>query len=94
MVDSRTPTFLDSGIGNWGTYASPAGHAGITGVVYCLVGTGISSGSITDVTKYRVRRCEILTFIKSGLSCLFAYQFRQSIVWTMELAINEIGRGW
>ena len=73
------------------TYASPAGHADVPGLAYCLVGTGISSGSITDLTKYRGRRCEILKYTKSGLSCLFAYQFRQSISpWTMELAINTI----
>ena len=41
----------------------------------------------------RVGRCEISKYIKSGLSCLFAYQFRQSIVWTMELAINTIWQG-
>ena len=33
------------------THASPAGDAGIPGLAYCLVGTGISSGSITDLTK-------------------------------------------
>ena len=33
------------------TYASSAGHAGVPGLAYCLVGTGISSGSITDLTK-------------------------------------------
>ena len=49
-VDSRTPTFLESVIGE--TYAPPAGHAGVPGLEYCLVGTGISSGSITDLTKY------------------------------------------
>ena len=32
------------------TYESPAGHAGVMGLAYCLVGTGISSGSITDLT--------------------------------------------
>ena len=34
-----------------------------------------------------------LKYIKSGLSCLFAYQSRQSIVWAMELAINTIWSG-
>ena len=38
----------------------------------------------------RLRRCQILKYIKSGLSCLFACQFRQAIVWTMELATNAI----
>ena len=33
------------------TYASPARNAGVPGLAYCLVGTGISSGSITDLTK-------------------------------------------
>ena len=33
------------------TYTCPAGHAGVPGLVYCLVGAGISSGSITDLTK-------------------------------------------
>ena len=41
----------------------------------------------------RVRQCEILKYIKSGLRCLFAYQSRQSIVWTMELAINAVWQG-
>ena len=50
-VDSRTPTFFDSGIDDWETYASPVGHVGVPGLAYCLVGTGISSGSITDLTK-------------------------------------------
>ena len=40
-----------------------------------------------------VRQCEILKYIKSGLSCLFAYQFHQSIAWMMELAINTIWAG-
>ena len=34
------------------TYASPVGHAGVPGLAYSLVGTGISSRSITDLTKY------------------------------------------
>ena len=43
-------------LGIWGsiigeTYASPVGHSGIPWLAYCLVGTGISSGSITDLTK-------------------------------------------
>ena len=33
------------------TYASSAGHAGVPGFAYCLVETGISSGSIADLTK-------------------------------------------
>ena len=33
------------------TCASPSGHAGVPGLAYCLVGTGISSGSITYYTK-------------------------------------------
>ena len=44
-VDSRTSTFSwiqGSVVGE--TYASPAGHAGVPGLAYCLVGTGISSG--------------------------------------------------
>ena len=72
------------------TYTSPTGHAGVPGLVYCLVGAGISSGSITDLTKYQGQAMRSLKYIKSGLSGLFPYQSRQSIVWTMELAINTI----
>ena len=50
-ADSRTPTFFDSGISDWGTYASPAVHAGVPGLAYCPAGTGISSGTIIDLTK-------------------------------------------
>ena len=50
-VNSWTPTFFDSGIGDWETYASPAGHAGVPGPAYYLVGTSNSSGSITDLAK-------------------------------------------
>ena len=50
-VDLRTPTFFDSGIDDWGRYTCPAVHAGVPGLMYCLVWTGISSRSITDLTK-------------------------------------------
>ena len=48
---------------------APAGEACVPGLAYCLVGTGISSGSITDQspTIRRVRRCKILKYMKSGL---------------------------
>ena len=72
------------------TYTRPAGHAGVPGLVYCLVGASTSSGSITDLSKYQGQAIRSLKYIKSGLSCLFAYQSRQSIVWTMEFAINTI----
>ena len=43
-------------LGVWGSvigerYASLAGHASVPGLAYCLAGTGISSGSITKLTK-------------------------------------------
>ena len=83
--------FLGCGVGDCReTYASPAGHAGVPGLVYCLVGPVFHPGQSPTLLNSRVRRCEILEYIKSGLSCLFAYQFRQSIVWTRELAINVI----
>ena len=85
--------FINSRFSDWAigeTYTSPAGRAGIPGLVYCLVGAGISSRSITDLTKYKGQAMRSLKYIKSGLSCLFVYQSHQSIVWTMELAINTI----
>ena len=48
------------------------------------VPSGIGVGQSPTLPNSQVRRGEILKYIKSGLSCLFAYQFRQSIVWTME----------
>ena len=32
-------------------YSSPAGHSGVPGLANCQFGTGILSGSITDLTK-------------------------------------------
>ena len=72
---------------------SPAGHAGVPGLAYRLVGTGISSGSITDLTKCQGQAIRNLKYIKAGLSYLFAYQSPKSVVWAMELAINAIWSG-
>ena len=60
-----------------------------------LLGPIFHPGQSPTLLNGRVRRCEILKNMKSGLSCLFVYQFRQSIVWTMELAIkrNLVGAG-
>ena len=92
-VDSWTPTFLISGIGDWGDIHEPCGSCEGPRLVYCLVGVRISSGSITDLTKYQGQVMRSLKYIKSGLSGLFPYQSYQSIVCTMELAINTIWYG-
>ena len=57
------------------------------------IGPVFHPGQSPTLQNSRVRRCKILKYRKSGLSCLFAYQFRQSIVWTMELVINAIWAG-
>ena len=57
------------------------------------IGPVFHPGQSLTLLNTRVRQCEILKYIKSGLMCLFAYQSRQSIVWTMELAINTVWQG-
>ena len=49
------------------TYTSPTRRAGVPGLVYCLVGAGTSSGSITDLIKYQGQVMRSLKYMKSGL---------------------------
>ena len=55
-----------------------------------LLGTVFHPGQSPTLLNSWVRQCEILKYITSVLSCLFAYQFHQSIVWMMELAVNAV----
>ena len=64
LMDTHFSWIRESVIGE--TYRSPAGHAGVLGPVYCLVGAGISSRSITDLTKYQGQAMWSLKYIKSG----------------------------
>ena len=61
--------------------------------VIVLFGPVFHRGQSPTLLNSRVRRCKILKYMKSGLSWLFADQFRKSIAWTMELAINAIWSG-